>query len=134
MGQPEVVHEGAIGGGELGAGDADKGVDIIEVERIKKIAEKNPRFLKRVFTSQELQYCMGKKNKYQNLAARFAAKEAFFKALGKRISWTEVGVINLPSGKPCLEFTSQKKFSFQRAEVSLSHLKDYAIAVVVIES
>jgi holo-[acyl-carrier protein] synthase len=110
------------------------GVDIIEVARVKEIAEKNPRFLKRVFTSQELQYCMDKKNKYQNLAARFAAKEAFFKAIGKRISWTEVGVINLSSGKPCLEVTSQKKFSFQRAEVSLSHLKDYAIAIVVLES
>ena len=110
------------------------GVDIIEVARIKNMAEKNSRFLKRVFTLHEIEYCKGKKNKYQNLAARFAAKEAFIKALGKRIPWTEVGVINLPSGKPCLEFTSKKKYDFQRAEVSLSHLKDFAIAVVVLET
>ena len=57
------------------------GVDIIEVERIQKLAEKSPRFLKRVFTDEEIKYCNEKKNKYQHLAARFATKEAFFKTL-----------------------------------------------------
>jgi holo-[acyl-carrier protein] synthase len=113
---------------------AGVGIDIIEVARIKEMVEKNPRFLKRVFTPQEIDYCTGKKNKYQNLAARFTAKEAFFKALGNRIPWTEVGVINLHSGKPNLEFRSQEKLSFKKAEISLSHLQEYAIAVVVLES
>jgi holo-[acyl-carrier protein] synthase len=56
------------------------GIDIIEVERVKKLAEKNPRFLERIFTDREISYCVEKRNKYQHLAARFAAKEAFFKA------------------------------------------------------
>jgi holo-[acyl-carrier protein] synthase len=109
------------------------GVDIIEVGRIKKLAEKSPRFLKRVFTDDEIQYSSGKKNKYQHLAARFAAKEAFFKALGKKINWVDVGVINLPSGKPELVFKRDGTFSFERTYVSLSHLQDYAIAYVVLE-
>ena len=109
------------------------GVDIIEVERIRKLAEKSPRFLKRIFTDKEIKYCNLKKNKFQHLAARFAAKEAFFKALGKKIKWTDVGVINLPSGKPELALKREGSFSFDRSYVSLSHLQDYAIAYVVLE-
>ena len=86
------------------------GIDIIEVERVKKIAEKNPKFLDRIFTSREVSYCLKKRNKYQHLAARFAAKEAFFKAIGKRISWKEVELFNLPSGKPQLEIKSKERF------------------------
>jgi len=109
------------------------GVDIIEVERVKKIVEKNQRFIKRVFTPEEIKYCLPKKNKYQHLAARFAAKEAFFKALGKRISWTEIGLINLPSGKPQLQINSKEKFLFRKTQVSISHLQDFALAVVILE-
>ena len=109
------------------------GVDIIEVDRIQKLAEKSPRFLKRVFTNEEIQYCTGKKNKYQHLAARFAAKEAFFKALGKKIHWTDVGIVNLPSGKPELVLNSEGPFPFERTYVSVSHLKDYAVAYVILE-
>ena len=79
------------------------GIDIIEVERVRKLAEKHPRFLERIFTSREIKYCMQKRNKYQHLAARFAAKEAFFKAIGRRINWRDVELFNLPSGKPQLE-------------------------------
>lgn len=109
------------------------GVDIIEVDRIRKIAEKNPQFLKKIYTSQEIQSCMAKKNKYQHLAARFAAKEAFFKALGRRIGWTDVGLINLPSGKPQMKINSLEKLPFKKTQVSISHLKEHAIAVVVLE-
>jgi holo-[acyl-carrier protein] synthase len=109
------------------------GVDIIEVERIQKLAEKNPRFLKRVFTEEEIHYSDRKINKYQHLAARFAAKEAFFKALGKKINWADVGVVNLSSGKPELVFKAGASFPFDRTYVSLSHLHDYAIAYVVLE-
>lgn len=109
------------------------GVDIIEVERIRKLAEKSPRFLKRVYTTEEIKYCEGKKNKYQHLAARFAAKEAFFKALGRKIGWTDVGIINLSSGKPKLVITYEDSLSFNKTHVSISHLRDYAVACVVLE-
>lgn len=109
------------------------GADLIEVKRIQNLAEKSPRFLERVFTSNEIQYSHSKKNRFQHLAARFAAKEAFFKALGRKISWTEVGVVNLPSGKPTLVFKAEKSLPFDKAHVSLSHLKDYAFAFVILE-
>lgn len=50
------------------------GIDIIEVKCIKKLSERNPRFIQRIFTSVEISYCLKKRNKYQHLAARFAAK------------------------------------------------------------
>jgi holo-[acyl-carrier protein] synthase len=109
------------------------GIDMIEVERVRKVAEEHPRFLEKVFTARETDYCLAKKNKYQHLAARFAAKEAFFKALGKRIEWTAVEVVNLASGQPQLEFYGEKDMGFDRSHVSLSHLADYAVAVVVLE-
>ncbi len=109
------------------------GIDMIEVERIKKIAEKNPNFLDRIFTSREVSYCLKKRNKYQHLAARFAAKEAFFKAIGRRINWKDVELFNAPSGKPQLEIKSKERFSFIEADVSISHLKEYAVAIVILE-
>jgi holo-[acyl-carrier protein] synthase len=109
------------------------GIDIIEVQRVQTIAERNPRFLERIFTSREIDYCMKKRNKYQHLAARFAAKEAFFKALGKRISWTAVELYNLSSGKPELKIKNKQKLHVDKAHVSISHLKDYAVAAVILE-
>jgi len=110
------------------------GIDIIEVERIQSLAEKNTRFLTRIFTETEITYCTKMKNKYQHLAARFAAKEAFFKAIGRKINWTDIGIKNLPSGKPVLEILCEEKFPFKKADVSLSHLKDYAVATVILSS
>lgn len=112
------------------AGKIGVGVDIIEVQRVEKLIKKNARFLSRVFTETEISYCSSKANKYQHFAARFAAKEAFFKALGKKINWTDVGIRNLPSGKPVLDIRSGIRLPFRRAEVSISHLKEYAIAAV----
>jgi holo-[acyl-carrier protein] synthase len=109
------------------------GIDMIEVERIKRTAKKNPKFLDRIFTSGEVRYCLKKRNKYQHLAARFAAKEAFFKAIGKRINWKDVELINAPSGKPRLEISTKERFAFVQAHVSISHLKEYAVAVVILE-
>lgn len=113
------------------------GVDIIEVARIKSLVEKNTRFVQRIFTPQEISYCQEKKNKYQHFAARFAAKEAFFKALGRRIKWTDIELINLSSGKPQLEIKDIKlkeKFSLDKVHVSIAHLSEYAAAVVILES
>ena len=109
------------------------GIDMIEVERIKKTSEKNPKFLEKIFTSNEVSYCLKKRNKYQHLAARFAAKEAFFKAIGRRINWKDVELTNAPSGKPQLKIKSKERFSFIEADVSISHLKEYAVAMVILE-
>ena len=108
------------------------GVDIIEVKRVETLIKKNTRFLTRVFTETEISYCSSKANQYQHFAARFAAKEAFFKALGRKIPWTDVGIKNLPSGKPVLEIQSDINLSYRKAEVSISHLKEYAIAAVIL--
>ncbi len=110
------------------------GIDFIEVERIKKLAEKSPRFVQRIFTPQEIKYSGGKANMYQHLAARFAAKEAFFKALGRRIKWTDVGVVNLPSGQPRLEVKEKDRYPFTEVHLSIAHLAEYAIAFVILES
>lgn len=113
------------------------GIDIIEVARLEKLVEKNSRFLQRIFTPHEISYCQDKKNKYQHFAARFAAKEAFFKALGRRIKWTDIGLINLSSGKPQLEIKDIKlkeKYSLDKIHVSIAHLAEYAAAVVILES
>ncbi|MBN2199159.1 MAG: holo-ACP synthase [Candidatus Aminicenantes bacterium] len=109
------------------------GIDLIEVERVKKALDEHPRFSDRVFTPEEVRYSSGKKNTAQHLAARFAAKEAFFKALGRRIPWTDVGVVNLDSGRPVLEVKNAEGLGFLKAHVSLSHLKAYAQAAVVLE-
>jgi holo-[acyl-carrier protein] synthase len=109
------------------------GIDLIEVDRVKKTMAQHPRFLDRIFTPEEVRYSQGKKNAAQHLAARFAAKEAFFKALGRRIAWDKVGVVNLPSGQPLLEVRSAQSLGFSRAYLSLSHLREYAQAVVVLE-
>jgi holo-[acyl-carrier protein] synthase len=109
------------------------GIDILEVGRIQKVVERNARFLDRVFTEREIQYSQPKRNKYQHLAARFAAKEAFFKAVGKRISWTDVEVVNEPSGQPRLVVQAKEDFGFTTSHLSLSHLAEYALAVVILE-
>lgn len=110
------------------------GFDIIEVKRIEKLAERNPRFLQKIFTPAEISYSQGKRNKYQHLAARFAAKEAFFKALGRRINWKDVELTNLSSGKPQLTIKSREGIPFSNLHVSISHLADYAAAVVILEA
>lgn len=109
------------------------GVDMIEVARVRKAIERNPRFVEKVFSPVEIAYCEGKKNRFQHLAARFAAKEAFIKALGHRVPWTSVEVVNLPSGQPTLSVRDGKDYGFARAHVSLTHLADHAVAVVVLE-
>lgn len=108
------------------------GVDIIEVERIKKAIEKHNGFKERVFTKKEIEYCENKKNKYESYAARFSAKEAFVKALGTgftdEISFLNIEILNDINGKPNIVYKGKKY------ELSMSHEKKYSIAMVVIES
>ncbi len=96
-----------------------------------------------VFSENEIKYCEAKANKFEHYAARFAAKEAFFKALGtgwkNGTSFNEIEIVNDESGKPELVLLGETaktvdKMSIGKISVSLSHLKDIAAAVVVIEN
>ena len=119
------------------------GIDIIEVSRIQKeISRKGGAFKTRVFTQDEINYSEPKITKAQNYAARFAAKEAFFKALGsgwsKGFAWTDVEIVNDKSGKPDIithgkvkKFLKQNKIS--NIKVSISHIKETAVAIVILE-
>ncbi len=109
------------------------GIDIIEVGRVRKAIERTPRFVDRVFTPAEIAYSDGKASRFQHLAARFAAKEAFFKAVGRRASWTDVETVNEPSGQPRLAVRSGEDFGFSRSHISLSHIAELAVAVVILE-
>lgn len=109
------------------------GIDMIEVARVQRAVERNPRFVDKVFTPGEIAYAEGKKSRFQHLAARFAAKEAFFKAIGRRIHWVDVETVNLPSGQPQLVVHSTEELGFTRSQLSISHLADHALAVVVLE-
>lgn len=121
------------------------GTDIIEVERIKKAFE-NKLFAETIFTENEIEYCESKKKtKFEHYAARFAGKEAIFKAISKyltdkyAISWKNVEILNDKNGRPYVVFSEiDEKKCFDsninikklNIDISLSHLKDYAIATV----
>lgn len=118
------------------------GTDIIEVDRIRKTMEADPGFKHEIFTVAEIAYCESKAYKYQHFAARFCAKEAVLKALGLGINHAvklaDIEVYNDSTGKPLIRLTgTAKDFSrnigFLKILVSLSHLKDIAKAVVIIE-
>ncbi len=113
------------------------GVDIVEVRRIKAAVKKfGSHFLDKIFTLREIAYCKGKGAPEQHLAARFAAKEAVYKAFGgdgnNPIAWTDVEIINDKHGKPLviLKGTAKRlmtKRKVKKAVVSLSHTKNYAV-------
>ena len=120
------------------------GIDLVETARIRDIIEKwGNRFLNRIFTPAEIEYCLVKgPAKYQSFAARFAAKEAFFKALGtgmiKDLSWRQVSVSVNEMGKPGLEIKSganrkMRELGADKAWLSISHIKNLAQAIVVLE-
>ncbi len=109
------------------------GVDITEVNRIKKAAEKwGEAFLKRVFTDGELLNAKTRGSLYQHLAGRFAAKEAVFKALGnKDLGWKDVSILNDKEGKPyCI--ISNNKADKVDVHISISHVKTYAVASAIV--
>jgi len=113
------------------------GIDILEIERVQAVLERfGDRFLEKIYTSRErAQY----QQKAEALAVCFAAKEAAVKALGTGIGpvdWREVEILHQPGGKPYLVLHERAE-SIARAQgltgwsVSLSHSRDYAVAVVV---
>ncbi len=118
------------------------GNDIIEVERIKKALSKDNGFKEKVFSKAEIDCCETKSNKYQSYAARFAGKEAFMKAFktgwGQGVSWNEIEITSLESGQPILRLSGNTKeivtsYKITKFHITLSHLKDIAMATVVLE-
>lgn len=117
------------------------GVDIVPVSRIVRLLDENPAIIDTVLTNREISYCRDKSRKYyEHIAARFAAKEAVFKALSacpeQRMSWIEVEVINELAGRPCVALHGDTALLSQQSglislDISLSHTADLAIAQVV---
>ena len=116
------------------------GIDIIEIDRIKSSVEKyGDHFLKKIYTQTELDYSMSKGNKYQHLAARFAAKEAVFKALStgwsKDVGWQDIEIYNEPNGMPLVKLKGDLE-SFltngKNLKISMSHSRDYVTCVAII--
>ncbi|MCX7793243.1 MAG: holo-ACP synthase [Thermodesulfovibrionales bacterium] len=109
------------------------GIDIVKIDRIKKAVEKwGEKFLSRIFTQNELIYCFQKNPPYESLAVRFAAKEAFLKAINKRLSFSSIEIKNEPSGKPYISVKDNLPENL-RFHISLSHDTQYAVAVVIVE-
>jgi len=104
------------------------GVDLAEVGRIRRLAERTPGFLKRSFTAGELAYSLKSRNKYERLAARFAVKEAVIKALDdKKLPLKNIEVENTASGRPVVKVKGRAA----RLMVSISHTASYAVAAVI---
>lgn len=114
------------------------GIDMVDIDRIKLVVTRTPRFLTRVFTAAELQYCYSKSNPYPSLAARFAVKEAFRKlhpALVQGVRFHDVEVINAGTGRPELLIHGQALKQCQAKHIgdfsmSITHTRDQAVAVV----
>jgi len=120
------------------------GVDLVKVARVAAALERHgDRFLQRIFTPREIEHCQGKARTASMLAMRFAAKEAFSKALGvglrrDGIRWREVEVVPNPRGKPEFFVTGRAAQLCQDAGITGMHLtltdeNDLALAVVVLE-
>ena len=109
------------------------GVDIIEICRIKSCIEKyGEKFLNRIYTKNEIIYCESKKiNRFESYAARFAAKEAVYKAINTRMKtecdWKDIEIINSESGKPEVKLYIEVE-GLEEIEISLSHSKEQSIA------
>ncbi len=132
------------------------GIDIVEIVEIKKAIEKSNRFIERVYTPKEIEYCKGKIDKYSHYAARYAAKEAVMKALGtgwdKGVQWKQVETVNTKirrsetgdgkpdagSGKPEIRLNGEalkraNEMRVNKIVISLSHSQYYAVANVIFE-
>tara|TARA_B100001123_G_C14861375_1_gene848137 strand:- start:129 stop:533 length:405 start_codon:yes stop_codon:yes gene_type:complete len=118
------------------------GVDLVEVDRIRKSRENHgDHFLEKVFTEEEREYCLGMSDPDPHFAARFAAKEAVAKAfgtgIGAEIGWRSVSVSRKENGAPVVKLDEQataqlKTMGGERVLLSLSHLNEMAAAFAVI--
>jgi holo-[acyl-carrier protein] synthase len=118
------------------------GTDIIEIARIEKVMMRDIGFRDKIFTPLEIDYCESKKNKFQHYAARFSAKESFLKAIGTGwrfgIRFADIEVFHDDLGQPHIRVFGKAKelvnnLGISKIHVSLSHLKEIATAIVILE-
>jgi holo-[acyl-carrier protein] synthase len=118
------------------------GIDMIEVDRVAEKIGKEKGFRELVFSANEIAYCETKTNKYEHYAARFAAKEAFLKALGtgwaNGIAFNEIEIYHDTNGKPLLQLLGNTALqaatiNIRQIAVSLTHVKSIASAIIIIE-
>ncbi len=120
---------------------AGHGVDLVDCERLRGSVERfGERFLNRVFTRCELEYCLGKKREMEHLSGRFAAKEAVLKVLGTGwrtgISWTDIEVRNNALGRPTVTLSGRcreiaDELGICEIQLSISHIETHAIASAI---
>jgi holo-[acyl-carrier protein] synthase len=115
------------------------GIDLVEVPRIAEaIRRYGDRFVSRVFTPWEIQYCYSKINPELSFAARFAVKEAVFKAIGtgfsEGVKWTSVEVVNDKRGQPEVRLGQgiRRHIGDKKIIISLTHTREYAMASAVL--
>jgi len=105
------------------------GIDIIEVKRVRRLA-RDKKFLKKIYTDEEIGYCRSRKKSWEHYAVRFAAKEAVWKALGdKALPLKDISVINNPDGKPEVYIGGRRVSG--SVFISLTHTSDYAAAFCI---
>ena len=116
------------------------GIDLVEIERIKRAIDNNGKFLERVFTKEEITKGERKKNRYQFYGAHFATKEAVMKALGtgwrKGVRWRDIRIIHNNDGKPEVKLVGKtkkiaKRLGIDEILISMSHTKKYAVAQAI---
>jgi len=116
------------------------GIDLVEIERIKRAIDNNGKFLERVFTKEEITKGEKKKDRYQFYGAHFATKEAVMKALGtgwrKGVRWRDIRIIHNNDGKPEVKLVGKTKeiarsLGIDEVLMSMSHTKKYAIAQAI---
>ena len=117
------------------------GTDLFEVDRMKKTIEKQPSFIDGIFTDNEIKYCKSFRNSAEHFAARYAAKEAFLKAIGTGlrdgISLLDIEITNNELGKPFISLTGKSKeladsYGVTEIHLSMSHTKTMANAFIII--
>ena len=119
------------------------GTDLVETKRVQDSIDRfGERFVERIFTAGEIAYCNRKRNSAESFAARFAAKEAGAKALGtgisRGVSWKEFEVRRETSGRPTLHLSGRaaelaEAMGVRKIQLSLTHSRELAMAVVVVE-
>jgi holo-[acyl-carrier protein] synthase len=120
------------------------GADLVDIKRLEKVIDRwGKRFINKIFTARETDFCLGRSQPMPHFAMRFAAKEAFSKAIGlgmkKGIRWRDIEITQNSNGKPGLNITGKAleycdKGGIGGRYVTLSDEADYCIAVVVLET
>ena len=121
-----------------------QGIDIVDIRKFRKVMERHPSFVDEIFTKSERDYCLAKMDPAPHLAARFAAKESYLKAIGAGFSaegidsiFGQIEVVHEKSGKPAISLSGWAAKNASRRRIaqttlSLSHAADYAMASVVL--